>query len=165
MKIVLLSIVVLGMVYIGFGILRFYQGRKRFFEDLTLFCNKLCVDISFSKENLKTIINQNIGSYGKNFKGVLQGYLQYLENNENVLSVDSLFKKSSLQKEDEKEFILQFYKDLGRLDASNQVLEIQNYKAQFENYRKNAEEENKKFGGLSLKLMILFGILVAIILI
>ena len=165
MKIVLLCTVVIGMVYIGFGILRFYQGRKRFFEDLTLFCNKLCVDISFSKENLKTIINQNIASYGKNFRSVLQGYLQYLENNENVLSVDSLFKKSSLQKEDEKEFILQFFKDLGRLDASNQVLEIQNYKAQFENYRKNAEEENKKFGGLSLKLMILFGILVAIILI
>lgn len=161
----MLCTVVIGMVYIGFGILRFYQGRKRFFEDLTLFCNKLCVDISFSKENLKTIINQNIASYGKNFRSVLQGYLQYLENNENVLSVDSLFKKSSLQKEDEKEFILQFFKDLGRLDASNQVLEIQNYKAQFENYRKNAEEENKKFGGLSLKLMILFGILVAIILI
>lgn len=165
MKIILLCVVVVGMVYIGFGILRFYQGRKKFFEDLTLFCNKLCVDISFSKENLKTIINQNIDSYGKNFKSVLQGYLKYLETNENALSIENLFKKSSIQKDDEKEFILQFFKDLGRLDASNQVLEIQNYKEQFEISRKNAEEENKKFGGLSLKLMILFGILVVIILI
>ena len=165
MKYVLLTVVVFGMIYIGFGILKFYQKRKKFFEDLTLFCNKLCVDISFSKENLRTIINQNINNFGKDFKSILENYLFFLENNESVLSKEELFKKNSLIRDDEKEIVLHFFKDLGRLDASNQVLEIQNYHSRFESSKKQAEEENKKFGALSLKLMVLLGAVIVIILI
>ena len=116
-------------------------------------------------QNLKTIINQNLSCFGKDFKNILEGYLFYLDNNESVLSHDVLFKKNSLIKDPEKEILLQFFKDLGRLDASNQVLEIQNYKERFSSSKKQAEEENKKFGALSLKLMLLFGALVVIILI
>lgn len=164
MKFVLVGIVLLGMGYIGYGLSKFYKRRKRFFEDLTLFCEKLCVDISFSSESLKTIINQNYECFSKDFKIVLNGYLTFLETNGSVLENETLFKKLNVVKDEEKEPILLFLKNLGRLDACNQVAEINNFKLKFLDLKKGAEEENKKFGSLSLKLLVLLGILVVIIL-
>ena len=164
MKFVLVGIVLLGMGYIGYGLSKFYKRRKRFFEDLTLFCEKLCVDISFSSESLKTIINQNYECFSKDFKIVLNGYLTFLETNGSVLENETLFKKLNVVKDEEKEPILLFFKNLGRLDACNQVAEINNFKLKFLDLKKGAEEENKKFGSLSLKLLVLLGILVVIIL-
>ena len=164
MKFVLVGIVLLGMGYIGYGLSKFYKKRKRFFEDLTLFCEKLCVDISFSSESLKTIINQNYECFSKDFKIVLNGYLTFLETNGSVLENETLFKKLNVVKDEEKEAILLFFKNLGRLDACNQVAEINNFKLKFLDLKKGAEEENKKFGSLSLKLLVLLGILVVIIL-
>ena len=46
MKFVLGGVVLAGMGYIGYGLSRFYKRRKRFFEDLTLFCEKLCVEVT-----------------------------------------------------------------------------------------------------------------------
>ena len=165
MKFVLVGVVLAGVGYIGYGLSRFYKRRKRFFEDLTLFCEKLCVDISFSSETLKTIINQNYENFFKDFKVVLSGYLTYLETNGSTLEAEGLFKKLTIVKPEEKEAILMFFKNLGRLDVCNQVSEITNFKLKFLDFKKGAEEENKKFGSLSLKLMILLGILVVIILI
>ena len=149
MKFILVAIVVIGMGYIGFGLSKYYRKRKRFFEDLILFCEKLCVDISFSKD----------------FVEVLNAYLNYLNNNGQTISSEAFFKKSTLIKEEEKEVITVFFKSLGRLDATSQVSEIQNFKTKFSDFKMLAEEENKKFGSLSLKLMILLGLLVVIILI
>ena len=165
MKFILVGIVVLGMGYIGFGLSSFYKRRKRFFEDLILFCEKLCVDISFSKETLSSIISSNLNYFSKDFVSVLNLYLSYLKTNTTELNSQIIFNKSTLIKDEEKELVTVFFKSLGRLDASNQVSEINNFKTKFLNFKTVAEEENKKFGGLSLKLMLLLGLLVVIILI
>lgn len=165
MKIILVGIVLLGMGYIGFGIASFYRRRKRFFDDLILLCEKLCVDISFSKENLSSIISANKASFSKDFKGVLGGYLNFLNLKENEVSSSSLFKKQSIISSEEQESITLFFKSLGRLDASNQIVEIENFKEKFLALKKKADEENKKFGSLSLKLILLFGVLIVILLI
>lgn len=165
MKFILVGIILIGTAYIGYGLSHYYRKRKRFFEDIILFCDKLSVDISFSKEFLSSIISNNLQSFSNEFSQVLKVYLDYLKNNETSLSSENLFKKTSLIKNDEKETITLFLKSLGRLDASNQVAEINNFKTKFSSFKDSAEEENKKFGSLSLKLMILLGLLVVIILI
>lgn len=165
MKFVLIGVIVLGMAYIGVGIAKFYRTRKRFFEDIVLLCEKLCVDISFSKENLKTIVENNMECFAKELKTVVSNYVCFLETNESSLEKQNLFEKKCVLKEDEKEVCLLFFKSLGRLDASNQICEIENFKAKFLSLKSVAEEENKKFGSLSLKLMLLFGVLIGIILI
>lgn len=165
MKIILVGVVLLGMGYIGFGIASFYRRRKRFFDDLILFCEKLCVDISFSKENLSSIISSNKASFSKDFKGVLGGYLNFLSLKENEVSSNLLFKKQNIISSEEQESITLFFKNLGRLDASNQIMEIGNFKEKFLALKKKADEENKKFGSLSLKLILLFGVLIVILLI
>lgn len=165
MKIILVGVVLLGMGYIGFGIASFYRRRKRFFDDLILFCEKLCVDISFSKENLSSIISSNKASFSKDFKAVLGGYLNFLSLKESEVSSNLLFKKQSIISSEEQESITLFFKSLGRLDASNQIMEIGNFKEKFLALKKKADEENKKFGSLSLKLILLFGVLIVILLI
>ena len=153
------------MGYIGFGFARFYRRRKRFFADLILFCEKLCVDISFSKETLKTIVSSNLTNFSKDFKNVLERYLDFLSLKSSEVTPNLLFKGSTLLSNEEQENIALFFKSLGRLDVSCQVADINNFKNKFLNFQSNADEENKKFGSLSLKLMLLFGALVVIILI
>lgn len=165
MKFILVGVVLVGMGYIGFGLARFYRRRKRFFADLILFCEKLCVDISFSKETLKTIVSSNLTNFSKDFKSVLERYLDFLSLKSSEVTPNLLFKGSTLLSKEEQENIALFFKSLGRLDVSCQVADINNFKNKFLNFQSNADEENKKFGSLSLKLMLLFGALVVIILI
>lgn len=165
MKIILILIVVISMTYIGFGISRYYVKRKKIFEDLILLCEKLCVEISFSKNTLSSIISSNVNLFSKDFKNIINTYLNYLKNNNEVLTKDFLFKKNTLLNDDEKELILNFFYNLGRLDASNQISQINDYKNKFIELKQKTNEENSKFGSLSLKLLILMGLLIGIILI
>ncbi len=164
MKWILIGVIIVGMAYIGYGISRYYHKRKRYFDDMILLCEKLCVDISFSKENLHSIISSSLDNYSKDFKKGAESYLEYLKNNSNEINEEMLFKKDSLLKEEEKQIVLLFFRSLGRLDASNQISEINNFKSKFVAYKENAEEDNKKFGSLSFKLMLLFGVMIVIIL-
>lgn len=165
MKYLLIAIVVFGISYIGYGFGKYYRKRKRFFEDLIFVSERLCVDISFSKDNLQKILFNSIESYGKDLKSVICSYIEYLKDNKIQLNNNLLFKKSTLIKDEEKETIFLFFKSLGRLDASNQVSEINNFKSKFISLKDNADVENKKFGTLSLKLAILFALLLIILMI
>ncbi len=165
MKYLLVAIVVIGISYIGYGISKYYRKRKRFFEDLILLSERLSVDISFSKDNLRTIINNSMSSYGNDLKGILNIYTEYLKNNQAELTNQIVFKKTSLIKEDEKEIVFLFFQNLGRLDASNQISEINNFKTKFIALKDLAVEDNKKLGSLSFKLAILFALLIVILLI
>lgn len=165
MKVILIGIIVLGIGYIGYGISKYYRKRKVFFEDLIFMSERLSVDISFSKDNLYTILSNSIDSYSKDFKKCIEGYLQFLKDNKEDLTDNLLFKNLTLLKKEEKESILFFFKSLGRLDASNQVSEINNFKNKFIYFSEEAINENKKFGTLSFKLSILFALLLLILLI
>ena len=96
MKFILVGVVLVGMGYIGFGLARFYRRRKRFFADLILFCEKLCVDISFSKETLNTIVSSNLTNFSKDFKNVLERYLDFLSLKSSEVTPILLFKGSTL---------------------------------------------------------------------
>ena len=165
MKYVLVGVIVAGMAYIGYGLSYYYRIRKKFFEDIILFCEKLSVDISFSKEILSSIVLNNLGNFSKEFRMILNEYLFYLKNNGTTLNKDSLFNKVKILKDEEKDSITIFFKSLGKLDMTNQINEIDNFKTKFISYKNTADEENKKFGALSLKLMFLLGLLIVIILI
>lgn len=165
MKYILIAIVVFGISYIGYGIDKYYRKRKRYFDDLILVSERLSVDIRFSKDTLTKILSNSIDSYGNDIKKSINGYLEFLKDNQKELNNDLLFKKSTLIKKDEQETIFLFFKSLGRLDASNQISEINNFKTKFIALRDEADNDNKKFGSLSFKLAILFALLVIILLI
>lgn len=165
MKYILIAIVVFGVSYIGYGINKYYRKRKRYFDDLILVAERLSVDISFSKDSLTRIFTSSFDSYGSDIKSVINSYMEFLKDNKTELNNELLFKKSTLIKDDEKETVFLFFKSLGRLDASNQIAEINNFKTKFIALKEEADTENKKFGSLSFKLAILFALLAIILLI
>ena len=61
--------------------------------------------------------------------------------------------------------IFMFFSSLGRYDAENQIKEIEEFKLKFNEMRSQAQGENKKYGGLYIKLGLMFGIMLAILLI
>lgn len=165
MKILLLCLIVTCCTYIGYGLSSYYRKRLKIFRDCHSFSNKLIVEINFAKNNLKEIIKSSINSYSSDFKSVLNGYLNYLNSDAKVLATEQLFKKNNFLSDDEKQTIFLFFKSLGRYDAENQILEIEHFKQKFESMCESAESENKKYSSLYIKLGLMFGILVAILLI
>lgn len=165
MKYILIAVIVFGVSYIGYGINKYYRKRKRYFDDLILLTERLSVDISFSKDSLTTIFLNSLDSYGSDVKSIVNSYLEFLNDNQKELNNDLLFNKSTLIKKEEQETIYLFFKSLGRLDASNQIAEINNFKTKFATLKEDADRDNKKFGSLSFKLAILFALLVIILLI
>lgn len=164
MQLILIGVIVFGVSYIGYGIAKYYRRRKRYFQDLVFLTERLSVDISFSKDYLQSIFIKSMGSYGKELQSSINGYVEYLKNNHD-LTDNLLFNKSTLIKDEEKDTVFLFFKSLGRLDASNQISEINNFKDKFIVMRDEAESDNKKFGALSFKLAMLFALLIVILLI
>lgn len=165
MKILLLCLIVTCCTYIGYGLSSYYRKRHKIFRDCHSFANKLIVEINFAKNNLKEIITNSINSYSSDFKGILNGYLNYLNSDAKILNDEQLFKKNSMLSQDEKQTIFLFFKSLGRYDAQSQIIEIEHFQQKFEQLEKSADAENKKYSALYIKLGLLFGVLIAILLI
>ena len=56
-----------------------------------------------------------------------------------------------------------FFKTLGRSDVDSQSKEIKNYQSRFESFSNSSFNENKKYGGLSIKLGIIAGLLIIVL--
>ncbi|MBO4412856.1 MAG: hypothetical protein J5779_02460 [Clostridia bacterium] len=165
MKIFLIFTIIACSTYIGYGFSSYYRQRLRFFKDIKDFASKLILEINFSKKNLQEIVQGNIVSYGSDFKKVLECFLNYLKDVNFEMSNSEMFFKKSVLTGDEQELVLMFFKALGKYDLFNQIKEIENYKSKFEASIESADAENKKYGGLYVKLGLLGGILIGILLI
>lgn len=161
LKIASLVVVIAGFTYVGWGLARFYSRRLRYFKDCILLSERLYASIAFSHEKLNQIVESNRLSFGKDMQKTLLMYQGYLTH-----KIEKLEKQGmNILRENETETILLFLQSLGRLDVKNQTEEIDNFKKRFEEMKLSAEEDNKKKGGLYLKLGLILGILVAILLI
>lgn len=164
-KIILLITIVVCFGYIGYGFSRYYLKRLKFFVSSISLCDRLMIDINFSKMKLVEIIEKNQSNFSKDMKKTLQTFVFYLKNEEAEYSEKISFNLSGLLSSDEINTYVLFLKSLGRFDSKNQIKEIENYKSKFEKYRNDAEVSNKTFGNLFIKLGVIMGLLFAILLI
>ena len=100
----------------------------------------------------------------KKLQGIDINFLSYI-NNETNFDRDSLFRNLRFLKEEEKDVIFMFFKNLGRSDVDSQSKEIKNFQTRFETLSVTANNENKKYGSLSVKLGIVAGLVIIVILI
>lgn len=164
MKWLLIIIFFIISVTAGYLIAIKYKKRSNFFNSLIMLAQKLDVEINFSRERLKKVI-ENFDSKNKsNLLGVDNTFINYL-NNGGELTSEMLFGKSTLLKNDEKEMILMFFKSLGRMDVESQSKEIKNFISRFESSLTLCLQEEKKYGKLGVKLGVAVGLVVAVILI
>lgn len=162
MKYVLILIVFCACVMVGFIISNRFSKRKKFFESLIAFADKLSVEINFSRERLRVLIENFDAGNKKNLLSIDQKFLDYLDKKCD-LTVEDIFGKNDLLKSEEKEFVLLFLKTLGRSDVENQTKEIQSFISRFNEMKAVCDADHKKYGSLSMKLGIIAGLFCAII--
>ena len=161
---VILCFVVIGLCgFIGYGVSNYYIQRKKFFFSNSNFLNTLKTDISFSAKKLEKIIKENflLQNLCKNYKIMLQNFLNCLEQNEQ-LEKENLFKGITILSEQEKESIYCFFKKLGKLDSLSQIEEIDKVFNVNNGYYEQAKDDSKKYSTLYIKLGIIIGAFVAL---
>ena len=162
MKIVLLAILASIAIYIGFLISKKYKTRANFFQAIIMLCQKFDVEINYSRERLKNIFASLDEKQKKKLKGIDKNYIAFIDK-ESPLEKDFLFKNIKFLKEDEKDILFMFFKNLGRSDVDSQSKEIKNFQTRFENLADQANNENKKYGSLSIKLGIIAGLVIIVL--
>ncbi len=163
MKYLLITIVFIICVFIGILFSRKYKRRAKFFKALVLLTQKLDIGINFSRERLQNIFKDLDENIKKDLLNIQENYLLYL-NGKEELSNDVLLKNINILKDAEKEVVLMFFKMLGRTDVESQSKEIKNFQLRFEEFSSIATADNKKYGSLSLKMGVIFGLLSVVIL-
>ena len=163
MKLIVIGILFCCCMLVGWVISLKYQNRKKFFLALISFANKLSLEINFSRERLKILIENFDDSTKKHLLGIDKRFLDYLDR-KCELTQECVFSNANILKADEKDAILLFLKMLGRSDVENQTKEIQTFVSRFEELKQQSILEYKKYGSLSFKLGIVAGLFVAVIL-
>lgn len=162
MKYVLILVVFALCTYVGYLFSIKYNKRKKFFACLINFADKLSLEINFSRERLRVLIQNFDNKQKKCLLGVDEAFLGYLDKKED-LCPETMFKKADILKNDEKDAVLLFFKTLGRSDVENQTKEIGSFVARFSECKTLCDQEQKKYGSLSLKLGIIVGLFCAVI--
>ncbi len=164
MKWIILAALFIACVTVGYVFSIKYKRRVQFYSALILFAQKLDVEINFSRERLKKLIEGMDEKTKKSLFGLDKNFLSYLEGTEE-LSEEKLFKNCPLLKSEEKEMVFLFFKSLGRSDVLGQTKEIQNFLKRFDDSLSKCAAENKKYGSLCFKLGIIAGLFAIVILI
>jgi len=163
MKYLLIFIVFCVCVFVGYVFSSKYNRRKKFFAALISFADKLSLEINFSRERLRVLIENFDETNKKHLLGLDEKFVNYLDK-KCELSNEEMFSKIDILKKEEKDIILLFFRTLGRSDVENQTKEIQNFVKRFLEIKNECDVECKKYGTLSLKLGIVAGLFFAVIL-
>ena len=76
---------------------------------------------------------------------------------------EKIFEGIKILNDDEKDVIILFLKSLGKFDAYNQTQQLQSQRKQINNFFQSAEEQQKKYAPLYLKLGIIAGLTFALV--
>ena len=164
MKWVLIAVLFAACVLIGWIFSMRYKKREWFYSALIMFAQKLDVEINFSRERLKKLIEAMDEKNKKNLYGLDKNYLTYLDGTAE-LSQEALFKNIQILKADEKETIFLFFFFFCRSDVMGQSKEIANFSKRFDESLSKCSQENKKYGSLCIKLGVIAGLFLLVILI
>lgn len=162
MKYLILAGVVIICGYIGYGLSAYYHNRLKFFKNLELLFEKLCLEINFSQHKLVSIM-QDFSTQNKKVLKIIKNYVNCLNNNLK-LSNDTLFKDIKILNEEEKNILSLFFQSLGKLDVTNQIKQLEAQNQQLKQFYLKAEKDAQKYGPLYMKLGIIVGLTIAIIL-
>lgn len=148
---------ILGLIvstYIGYIYSKKYTDRKKFYKDFFYFNKNFYNQVSFSQNSLiKVIREKDDNSY---FNTLLKEII--INNNENIKLSDNLLK------EDE-DFFKEYVYNIGKSDYDTQKKYLSEMDSIILKKMTEAEENEKKYKKVYLKLGITIGLIILIILI
>ena len=164
MKWIIMGVLFCVCAGVGYLFSMKFKKRVQFYSALIMLAQKLDVEINFSRERLKKLIESVDDKTRKNLFEVDKNFISYLDS-EGELDMNKLLAKCTFLKNDEKEMVYLFFKNLGRSDVTGQTKEIQNFLKRFDDNLAKCTTENKKYGSLCIKLEIIAGLFMGVILI
>ena len=163
MKLLFILLIFGFCVFVGWKFANKYSRRKKFFDSIISFADKLSVEINFSRERLKVLLENCSDNTRKNLLEIDNRFIDFLDK-KCELSSTEIFKKATILSNDEKDLILLFLKTLGRSDVENQTKEIKSFVSRFNEIKSKCDTEHKKYGSLSMKLGVVAGLFFAVVL-
>jgi stage III sporulation protein AB len=158
MKIILISIEILITTLMGFLVSKKYIDRERFFSDFLNFLKDLKINITFSMDDLKIVVNKLLNNVSSNeLKKYLKNFVDRLDNDSiSLYDIDIL-------KNDEKNNINIFFNSLGKSDLKSENEKIDNAINNFSILYKVVYNDKNKYSKLYTKLGVIIGLFIAII--
>ena len=131
MKWIIMGVLFCVCAGVGYLFSMKFKKRVQFYSALIMLAQKLDVEINFSRERLKKLIESVDDKTLKNLFEVDKNFISYLDS-EGELDMNKLLAKCTFLKNDEKEMVYLFFKNLGRSDVTGQTKEIQNFLKRFD---------------------------------
>ncbi len=129
-----------------------YEIRRKFFEELYNFNNKLKIEVAFSKRTILSIIDEE--------KGILKPILlKYLNSKTLIKKKDYLFLK-----EKDINFINNYFETIGKHDTTTQLSQLEKFHLEIESVLNICKDEEKQYKPLCIKIGISFGLILFILL-
>ena len=135
---------------IGLFFFKKQKSRLNYFYDLVGLINSIYSDVRFRQDKLSTVMK----NYLETCTSQLSLHIsEYLSSPKGELQLSRQCLKVTELKRVER-----FFASLGRTDTNTQILELDGYKAEFDEDLKKAKAHNDKYGSLYLKLGLAVGL-------
>jgi len=157
MKWILIGVLIAVVMLIAYSVSEQYKEKYDFYLNLKNFLNQFKLNLAFKQEKIINFLN-NIKSK-KQFNLFIQEYKNYLNNNELNLS------QIKILDADEKQQLSEIITNIGSMDVTNEIQQLETFLLVIEEKLKTAEEQKQKLCPMILKLSLLFAVAVSIILI
>ena len=157
MKIVLMVILISIIMIIAKAISSQFKDKYEFYYNLKLFLNEFKINLSFKHDTLNEFLTKTKAS--SSFSVFINEYQSYLKTGEINLN------KISFLDNEEIEFLEDIIKNIGKYDAKNEVLQIENFILLVEQKLTKAEKDKTSLFPMIINLSFLFSIGLVIILI
>ncbi|MCQ2564416.1 MAG: hypothetical protein MJ152_00955, partial [Clostridia bacterium] len=135
MKIVLIIVLISVIMLIAFSVSEQYKEKFDFYTNLNLFLQKFKLNLSFKQETLQNFLNSCKPK--KQFKKFVEDYKQYLTTNKVDLS------NINVLSDEEKSELTNIILNIGKLDISTEVKQIDSFLLTLETTLKKTEEDKK----------------------
>jgi hypothetical protein len=129
-----------------------YEMRRKFYEELYHFNNKLKIEVAYSKRTILSIISEE--------KGIIAPLLlDYFNNNKTLNNNECRFLK-----ERDVVFFNNYLEIMGKHDATTELNQVEIFHLEIEGILTTCREEEKKYKPLCVKIGISFGLILFVLL-
>lgn len=147
-KLILLIFVVLICSLIGYIINLYFKEKVLLYDDFVKMCNNFKNEIYFLQTDVSTLLKKY--NCGKSTKGILDSFLKNGKCSSVVL------------KKEECDMFSDFLLSMGHCDVDGEIKNLSYWESAFKTKQEKAKNFYEKYGLVILKLSIIFGAIIAI---
>ena len=157
MKWILIGVLIAIVMLIAYAVSEQYKEKFDFYNNLKTFLNQFKLNLAFKQEKIIDFLNKIKSK--KQFNIFIKEYKNYLKNN------NINFSEIKILDAEEKSQLENIIKNIGKMDAQNEIHQLETFIIEIDEKLKKAEQDKTKFCPMIIKLSLLFAIGLAVILI